>query len=108
MLEGETPHTEHLDAHGEGPHHVRFRVSALEAKIEELEDSSSEVASRTKGPEKGGRHETVEALGLKLSSVTPKLKKKFSLEKDAKGVVVTEVDESGPAAEKGILAAALR
>ena len=74
----------------------------LSAKIEELEDSSAEVASKTKGSKKGGRQQTVEALGLKLSSLTPRLKKKFSLEKDAKGVVVTKVDESGPAAEKGI------
>ena len=37
VLEGETPHTEHLRAHGEGPHHVRFRISDIEAKIEKLE-----------------------------------------------------------------------
>ncbi len=36
VLEGETPHTEHLRAHGEGPHHVRFRVDDLEAKCGEL------------------------------------------------------------------------
>jgi len=74
----------------------------LSAKIEELEDSSAEVASKTKGSKKGGQQQTVKALGLKLSSVTPRLKKKFSLEKDAKGVVVTKVDENGPAADKGI------
>ena len=74
----------------------------LSAKIEELEDASAEVASRTKGSKKGGQQQTVEALGLQLSSITPKLKNKFSFEKDAKGVVVTKVDENGPAAEKGI------
>lgn len=36
VLEGETPHSEHLAAHGEGLHHVRFRVQGLEAKLEEL------------------------------------------------------------------------
>lgn len=36
VLEGETPHSEHLRAHGEGLHHVRFRVDALEPKLEEL------------------------------------------------------------------------
>jgi hypothetical protein len=36
-LEGPTPHAEHLRAHGEGLHHVRFRVPALEAKLAELE-----------------------------------------------------------------------
>jgi len=37
VLEGETPHTEHLRDHGEGLHHVRFRISDIEAKISALE-----------------------------------------------------------------------
>jgi methylmalonyl-CoA/ethylmalonyl-CoA epimerase len=42
VLEGETPHTEHLREHGEGPHHVRFRVSDIETKIAELETAGYE------------------------------------------------------------------
>jgi catechol 2,3-dioxygenase-like lactoylglutathione lyase family enzyme len=37
VLAGETTHSEHLRAHGEGLHHVRFRVAALDAKLAELE-----------------------------------------------------------------------
>ncbi len=37
VLEGDTPHLEHLRAHGEGLHHVRFRVAELDAKLLELE-----------------------------------------------------------------------
>jgi hypothetical protein len=37
VLDGETPHSEHLRAHGEGLHHVRFRVEALDRKLVELE-----------------------------------------------------------------------
>jgi catechol 2,3-dioxygenase-like lactoylglutathione lyase family enzyme len=37
VLEGETTHSEHLRAHGEGLHHVRFRVDALDARIADLE-----------------------------------------------------------------------
>lgn len=37
VLEGETPHSEHLREHGEGPQHVRFRVDGIEDKIAELE-----------------------------------------------------------------------
>lgn len=37
VLEGETPHTEHLRDHGEGLHHVRFRIADIEAKISALE-----------------------------------------------------------------------
>jgi methylmalonyl-CoA/ethylmalonyl-CoA epimerase len=36
VLEGETSHSEHLREHGEGLHHVRFRVQDLDARLEEL------------------------------------------------------------------------
>ena len=36
VLEGETSHSEHLRDHGEGLHHVRFRVQGLDAKLAEL------------------------------------------------------------------------
>ena len=36
VLEGETPHSEHLRAHGEGLHHVRFRVGDLEKTVDRL------------------------------------------------------------------------
>jgi 4-hydroxyphenylpyruvate dioxygenase-like putative hemolysin len=42
VLEGETPHTEHLREHGEGPQHVRFRITDIEAKIETLEAAGYE------------------------------------------------------------------
>jgi serine protease Do len=73
----------------------------LTAKIEELDDSV-EVAARTSGKDKKSKESTVEKLGLRLSSITPGLREKYSLDKDAKGVVVTKVDADGPAAEKGI------
>ncbi len=37
VVEGDAPHREHLDAHGEGLHHVRFRVDDLDAKLAALE-----------------------------------------------------------------------
>ena len=43
VLEGETPHSEHLRSHGEGLHHVRFRVSGLEAKLAEMERAGFET-----------------------------------------------------------------
>ena len=36
-LEGEFTITEHLRTHGEGLHHVRFRVTPLDPKLEELQ-----------------------------------------------------------------------
>ena len=73
----------------------------LKAKVEELGETSAEVAAKTPGSKKGSES-TIDVLGLQLSSITAKLKSKYSLGKDLKGVVVTKVTESGPAAEKGI------
>lgn len=36
VVAGETPHREHLRAHGEGLHHVRFRVDDLDARLAAL------------------------------------------------------------------------
>ena len=73
----------------------------LKAKVEELGETPAEVAAKTPGSGKGSES-TIDVLGLQLSSITAKLKSKYSLGKDLKGVVVTKVTESGPAAEKGI------
>ena len=43
VIEGDTPHAQHLREHGEGLHHVRFRISGLEAKLEELERAGFET-----------------------------------------------------------------
>ena len=43
VLAGEAPHSEHLRDHGEGLHHVRFRVADLEAKLERLEKEGCET-----------------------------------------------------------------
>jgi hypothetical protein len=37
VVSGETIHSEHLKQHGEGLHHVRFRVADLDPKVAELE-----------------------------------------------------------------------
>ncbi len=69
VLEGETPHTEHLLAHGEGPHHVRFRVDAgLEQKLVELEAEGCEtVFFKRFGPAVAFAYvETSESLGRSI------------------------------------------
>lgn len=35
-VRGNSPWSEHLESHGEGLHHVRFRVTGIDAKLEEL------------------------------------------------------------------------
>ena len=43
VLEGRTTHSEHLDAHGQGLHHVRFRVSGLDERLAELAKAGFET-----------------------------------------------------------------
>ncbi len=77
------------------------KMITLKARVDEL-DNDTEVAARTPGDKKKRKESSVKKLGLKLSSITPRLREKYSLDKDAKGVIVTKVDANGPAAEKGI------
>jgi serine protease Do len=76
---------------------------ALKATIGELEMAEKNQllpASQTAGPKaESGR---VDELGLNLSGLNNELREKFSLSEEAKGVLITEVDEGSAAAEKGI------
>jgi catechol 2,3-dioxygenase-like lactoylglutathione lyase family enzyme len=65
VVEGETTHSEHLAAHGEGLHHVRFRVDDLDAKLGELEDAGyTTVLQKRFGPTVAFAYlEAPEALG---------------------------------------------
>lgn len=76
----------------------------LDVKVGEL-DENEEQAALTPGSDKEKTPpSTVNALGLSLSAVTPELRQRFSLADDVSGVVVTEVANDSPAAEKGIRA----
>jgi len=68
---------------------------------EEAEQASVQTnqVPETAPPPKEGK---IAALGLALSELTTSLRQKYSLEDDAKGVVVTDVDAQGSAAEKGL------
>jgi hypothetical protein len=51
VVSGETTHSEHLKRHGEGLHHVRFRVGALDPKLAALEAQGYRtVMSKRFGP----------------------------------------------------------
>lgn len=43
VISGESPHSEVLEKHGEGVHHVRFRVDDLDAPLEKLKALGFEV-----------------------------------------------------------------
>ena len=69
----------------------------LSVAVGELKAEETVVASRTESGETANKD-----IGLSLSEVTPALRERFELEEDAKGVVITDVDESGPAADKDL------
>ncbi|MBV8650696.1 MAG: DegQ family serine endoprotease [Alphaproteobacteria bacterium] len=74
----------------------------LDVKVGEL-DETEKQADATPAPQAPApTGTTVKALGLSLSGVTPDLKQKFSLSDDADGVVVVDVANDSPAAEKGL------
>jgi serine protease Do len=53
-------------------------------------------------PEKPKPPTAIDAFGLKLTKLTPELRKQFSLSDRAKGVVVLEVPQNSPAAAQGL------
>lgn len=53
-------------------------------------------------PEKPKPPPSIDALGLKLTKLTPELRKQFSLPEAAKGVVITEVPQNSPAAAQAL------
>jgi serine protease Do len=75
----------------------------LNVKIGELKED--EVAALTSGEESERPSvANVEALGMTLSSLSNVLRKKFEIDSDIKGVVITQVNDESAAAEKGIRA----
>lgn len=62
---GNAPHSEHLERHGEGLHHVRFRVTGIDARLAALQAEGFEtIFYKRFGPGVAFAYvETPEALG---------------------------------------------
>ncbi len=75
---------------------LRVVVGELE---EEVEEAAAKSAAEEAPKAAQGR---VELLGIGLAQLTPEMRQKYELPADTAGVVVTDVDASGPAAEKGL------
>jgi len=76
------------------------RLTVKVGRLVETETASAKVSDKPAAPK--DQAETVTALGLTLSTITPELKEKFSLSSDSKGVVVVDVAKDSAAAEKGL------
>lgn len=81
----------------------RNKSERVELSIElgELPDDEQMAALSPEEPEPGDAG-SVQELGLTLSSITPEIRQQYALDEDLEGVVVTEVEAAGNAAEKGL------
>jgi serine protease Do len=74
---------------------------AAELKVGQLKPEL--LAAAPAKPEKDKQAPpTVDALGLSLARITPELRRDLELAEDVKGVVVIDVDDDTPAAQRGI------
>ena len=71
----------------------------VRAKLIELSDESARASSRQGGP---GGSDDQERLGITITPLTPGLAEQLRLPGNAQGVVITDVDPAGPAAEAGL------
>ena len=78
----------------------------LSVKVGELEENDQVAAVPAKAdPNQGPKsnQSKVDALGVALAPISPELRQKFEIDQNtSQGVVVVEVDQNGPAAEKGV------
>jgi serine protease Do len=74
----------------------------LTVTVGELPEDQQQAAA-TPGPQdRGGRTTDVPGTGMKVSAITPELRERFSLREDQRGVVITEVAQGSPSAERNI------
>jgi serine protease Do len=78
----------------------------VQAKVGELEvaEESGLLSSNTDdaAPKTGAEPKDFDELGLKLAALTPDLRQQFEIGPDVKGVVISDVQATGVAADKGV------
>ena len=73
----------------------------LQVELGELDEEEMAAVALGKEPVEK-KSSLVESLGLKLAQLTPELRTQFELGEDLEGVVITDVEAEGTAAEKGL------
>jgi serine protease Do len=73
----------------------------LQVELGELDEEELTAVALGKEPVEK-KSSLVESLGLKLAQLTPELRTQFELGEDLEGVVITDVEAEGSAAEKGL------
>lgn len=77
---------------------------ALNAKVGEYPENEelASVEPSSQQPEKPDEGSKIESLGVDLATLDQKGRDKFDLSADTEGVLVVDVDQSGPASEKDV------
>lgn len=78
------------------------RELSMKVEVGELKETEEKLAAATPGTEKPSGGETLQDLDISVAAIDDRLRTRFGLEPDARGVVVTSVDPNGPAAEQGM------
>jgi serine protease Do len=77
----------------------------LQVQVGEMAEEAAQVASAPAQPEMAQPEKSaLDELGLTLAPLTDDVRKTYEVKPETKGVVVTDVLASGPAAEKGVQA----
>jgi serine protease Do len=76
----------------------------LKVEVGALKEEEEEKQASVPPSEKGKSGESIDDLGVTVAAIDPQLRDRFDLGQDAKGVVVTDVNPDGPAAEQGLRA----
>lgn len=74
----------------------------LDVTLDEFDTENARGPRPTDEENAPGTQNQSGKLGLSLEPVTPQIAKQLSLDSDKEGMVVTEVDPDGPAAEEGV------
>ena len=74
----------------------------LDVTLDEFDTENARGPRPTGDEDAPGPQNQSGKLGLSLEPVTPQIAKQLSLDSDKEGMVVTEVDPDGPAAEEGV------
>ncbi|MGH6973036.1 MAG: DegQ family serine endoprotease [Stellaceae bacterium] len=79
----------------------KHKELTLDVKVGELKDNVEQASATNKVPPPAPGT-NVKSLGLSVADLTPELRERYQLADDSAGVVVTNIDKDGPAAEKGM------
>jgi serine protease Do len=78
------------------------REVTVRVKVGAMEEDDKKVAAAPEKPEKVGNAEKIAPLGLTVAALDDRLRQRFNLGNEVKGLVVTDVDANGPAADQGL------